>query len=52
MASIFDVSTNGQAMLSATGGLALAVLGVRTLFGGRRKATASRETSRETFRED
>jgi hypothetical protein len=52
LAAIFDVTTNGQAMLSAVGGLALAVLGVRTLFGGRRKTAASRETSRETFRED
>jgi hypothetical protein len=52
LAAIFDVTTNGQAMLSATGGLALAVLGVRTLFGGRRKRPTSREASRETFRED
>jgi len=30
-------------MLSAAGGLALAVLGVRILFGGRRRAAAVRE---------
>jgi hypothetical protein len=47
LAAIFDVTTNGQAMLSAAGGLALTVLGVRTLFGGRRKAAASREVFRE-----
>ena len=52
LAAIFDVTTNGQAMLSAVGGLALTVLGVRTLFGGRRKGPTSRETSREVFRED
>ena len=52
LAAIFDVDTNGQAMLSAAGGLALTVLGVRTLFGGRRKGPTSRETSREVFRED
>jgi len=43
LAAIFDVSTNGRAMLSAAGGLALAVLGVRILFGGRRRAGAPRE---------
>jgi len=43
LAAIFDVSTNGRAMLSAAGGLALAVLGVRTLFGRRRRAVAARE---------
>ncbi len=43
LAAIFDVSTNGRAMLSAAGGLALAVLGVRILFGGRRRAAAARE---------
>ena len=42
LAAIFDFTTNGQAMLSAVGGLALAVLGVRTLFGGRRRAAVSR----------
>jgi hypothetical protein len=47
LAAVFDVNTNGQAMLSAVGGIALAVLGVRTLFGGRRKAAASREMFRE-----
>jgi len=43
LAAIFDVSTNGRAMLSAAGGLALALLGVRTLFGGRRRAGPPRE---------
>ena len=47
LSAIFDVTTNGQAMLSAAGGLALTVLGLRTLFGGRRKAAASREMFRE-----
>ncbi len=47
LSAIFDVTTNGQAMLSAAGGLALTVLGVRTLFGGRRKPAASRERFRE-----
>jgi hypothetical protein len=47
LSAIFDVTTNGQAMLSAAGGLALTVLGVRTLFGGRRKPAASREMFRE-----
>ena len=42
LAAIFDVTTNGQAMLSAVGGMALAILGVRTLFGGRRRAEAPR----------
>jgi hypothetical protein len=38
LAPVFDVTSNGGAMLSAAGGLALAVIGVRTLFGGRRRA--------------
>ena len=38
LSAIFDVTTNGQAMLSAAGGLALAGIGVRTLFGRRRAA--------------
>jgi hypothetical protein len=42
LSAIFDVTTNGRAMLSAAGGLALTVLGVRTLFGGRRKPVAAR----------
>jgi hypothetical protein len=42
LAAIFDVTTNGQAMLSAAGGLALTVLGVRTLFGGRRRTVGAR----------
>jgi hypothetical protein len=47
LSAIFDVTTNGQAMLSAAGGLALTVLGVRTLFGGRRKPAAAREMFRQ-----
>jgi hypothetical protein len=43
LVAIFNVSTNGWAMLSAAGGLAMAVLGVRTLVGGRRPAAARRE---------
>ena len=42
LSAIFDVSTNGRAMLSAAGGLALAVVGVRTLLGGRRRVAAAR----------
>ena len=38
LSAIFDVTTNGQAMLSAAGGAALAGLGLRTLFGRRRSA--------------
>jgi len=47
LAAIFDVTTNGQAMLSAAGGIALAVLGVRTLFGGRRRTVDSRNDADE-----
>jgi hypothetical protein len=47
LAAIFDVTTNGEAMLSAVGGMALAILGVRTLFGGRRRAAASRHDADE-----
>jgi hypothetical protein len=43
LAAIFDVTTNGRAMLSAAGGAALAILGLRTLFGGRRRAAAPRD---------
>ena len=43
LAAIFDVTTNGRAMLSAVGGAALAILGMRTLFGGRRRAAAPRD---------
>jgi hypothetical protein len=43
LSAIFDVTTNGQAMLSAAGGMALAVLGLRTLFGGRRRTAGSRD---------
>ncbi|MFM8707580.1 MAG: serine protease [Planctomycetia bacterium] len=49
LAPVFDVTTNGRAMLSAAGGLALAVLGLRTLFGGRRRTAVS---ARDTFDED
>lgn len=35
LSAIFDVRTNGRAMLSAAGGLALGGLGLRTLFGRR-----------------
>jgi hypothetical protein len=42
LAAIFDVRTNGQAMLSAAGGMALAFMGLRTIFGGRRRAAAPR----------
>jgi len=47
LAAIFDVTTNGQAMLSAVGGMALVILGVRTLFGGRRRAAVSRHDADE-----
>jgi hypothetical protein len=47
LAAIFDVTTNGQAMLSAAGGLALTVLGVRTLFGGRRRTVGARHDADE-----
>jgi hypothetical protein len=43
LAAIFDVTTNGRAMLSAAGGAALAILGMRTLFGGRRRAAVPRD---------
>ena len=42
LAAIFDLRTNGQAMLSAAGGLALMFIGVRTMFGGRRRAASPR----------
>jgi len=38
LAALFDVHTNGRTMLSAAGGLALMFLGLRTIFGGRRRA--------------
>lgn len=34
---LLDVRRNGQAMLTTAGGLALAFLGLRTIFGGRRR---------------
>lgn len=43
LAAIFDVTTNGRAMLSAVGGAALAILGMKTLFGGRRRAATPRD---------
>jgi hypothetical protein len=43
LAAIFNVTTNGRAMLSAAGGAALAILGMRMLFGGRRRAAAPRD---------
>jgi hypothetical protein len=49
LSTVFDVRTNGRAMLSAAGGLALAVLGLRTLFGGRRRVAPP---IRDTFDED
>ena len=33
---LLDVRTNGQAMLTTAGGAALVILGLRTIFGGRR----------------
>ena len=33
---VLDVRHNGQAMLTTAGGLAMAILGLRTIFGGRR----------------
>lgn len=33
---LLDVRTNGQTMLTAAGGVALVILGLRTIFGGRR----------------
>ena len=39
LAAIFDVTTHGRAMLSAVGGIALIFVGLRTIFGGRRRAT-------------
>ena len=36
---LLDVRNNGTAMLTAAGGLALVVLGLRTVFGGRRRPT-------------
>jgi len=41
LAGALDVRTNGQAMLSAGGGLAMILLGLRTMFGGRRPAADS-----------
>jgi hypothetical protein len=40
VAELFDVFTNGPAMLTAAGGFALAILGLRTIFGGRRAKPA------------
>lgn len=41
LARIFDVQTNGQAILSAAGGLALGVFGLKILFGRRRRTAAA-----------
>lgn len=41
LAELLDVRTHGQAMLTSAGGLALVVLGVRTIFGGRRATSPS-----------
>jgi hypothetical protein len=40
VAELFDVFTNGPAILTAAGGFALAILGLRTIFGGRRAKPA------------
>ena len=36
LSEVLDVRHNGQAMLTTAGGLAMAILGLRTIFGGRR----------------
>jgi len=36
LAEMFDVFTGGRAILVAAGGMAMAILGLRTIFGGRR----------------
>lgn len=38
---IFDIRTNGHALLSAAGGLALGIFGLKVLFGRRRRTAAS-----------
>lgn len=38
---LLDVRTNGGAMLTAAGGAALVILGLRTIFGGRRATSPS-----------
>jgi hypothetical protein len=40
LAAVLDVRTNGQALLSAGGGVAMMMLGLRTMFGGRRSPAA------------
>ena len=37
LGELLDVRTNGQAMLTAAGGAAMAILGLKTIFGGRRR---------------
>jgi hypothetical protein len=37
LAALFDIRTNSTALLTSAGGLALLVLGLRTVFGGRRR---------------
>ena len=41
VAELLDLRTNGQAMLSAAGGVALVGLGIRTIVGGRRRRVTS-----------
>ena len=36
LAEMLDIFTNGRSMLIAIGGMAMAILGLRTIFGGRR----------------
>ena len=38
---LLDVRTNGEAMLTTAGGAALVILGLRTMFGGRRATSPS-----------
>jgi hypothetical protein len=40
LAAVLDVRTNGQSLLSAGGGMAMMILGLRTMFGGRRSPAA------------
>ena len=37
LGELLDVRSNGQAMLTAAGGAAMAILGLKTIFGGRRR---------------
>lgn len=49
---LLDVRTNGQAMLVAGGGVALALFGLRTVFGGRSKSHGRRRPPVEDGFED